>query len=299
MPANDTALDYLHHTRAWTSSVGEGPSLRGRRAESGGPLLHFLHGNGFCGGVYWPFLSRFLPDYALFCHDFEGHGHSDAPQRFSGPRALIQRIPQVMAEQGLTPERPLIGIGHSYGAALTLRVAAENPGLFRALVMLDPIAMPTSAWLGVKLAAALRRNPIAQAARRRRDRWASRAEVLERLSGRGIYAGWTELALHCFVEHATRDDEDGTRVLCCPKSLEAEIFDQPIYPWRAFPTVQVPILYLYGTGSYSFIPWAARLAQRANPRVSVQTLDGGHCYMQQDPVAAADAVRAFLKLQGL
>ncbi len=299
MPAHTTVPDYLQQTLGWSSDAGDGPRLSGRRVTGNGPLLHFMHGNGFCGGVYWPFLRQLVPDYGLFCHDIEGHGASEAPPRFSGPRALIERIPKVIDDQGLKAKRPLIGIGHSYGAALTLGVAAANPGLFSALVLLDPITMPTSVWLGVRFAAALKRNPIAQATLRRRDRWTSRDEVVDKLRGRGIYAGWTEEALACFADHATRDTPDGARELCCPKTLEAQIFDQPVYPWRAFPRAKLPILYLYGAGSYPFIPWAARLARRANPQVEVQTLPGGHCFMLEHPAAANDAVRTFLSLHGL
>jgi pimeloyl-ACP methyl ester carboxylesterase len=293
------AEGFLDATTAWTSTAGAGPRLRGRRAEGSGPLLHFVHGNGFCGGVYWPFLRALRRDgYGLFCHDFEAHGASDAPARFSGPRRLIERIPQVMDDQELG-DGPLIGVGHSYGAALTLRVAAAQPERFRALVLLDPITMPTSVWLGVKLVSALRRNGIAEGARRRRDRWTSRGEVLTRLRGRGIYKGWTDEALACFVDHATRDDTDGSRVLCCPKSIEAEIFEQPMYAWHAYPRIRVPTLFLYGRASYPFIPWAARKAQRANPRVEVRTTAGGHCFMQEDPDGAAAIVRDFLWRHGL
>lgn len=290
---------YSDSTQPWTSTAGGGPRLNGRRSEGSGACLHFLHGNGFCGGVYWPFLRALQGSRPLFCHDFEAHGRSEAPPAFSGPRALIARIPQVMEDQGLADGRPLIGIGHSYGAALTLRVAAERPELFRALVLLDPITMPTPVWLGVKLLSALDRNAIAQGARRRRDRWDSRAQVLEKLRGRGIYRGWTEEALECFVDYATREEADGSRVLCCPKTIEAQIFEQPMYAWRAYRRVRVPVLYLYGRRSYPFIPWAARLARRANPHVEVQIQEGGHCFMQEDPGAAADAVNAFLWRHGL
>ena len=300
MPVSAPAVDYRDATRAWTSAAGIGPRLNGRRSDDAtNPTLHFLHGNGFCGGVYWPFLRALSPGYGLFCHDFEGHGASQAPSHFSGPRALIERIPEVMSEQGLRGDRPLIGVGHSYGAALTLRVAAARPELFRALVLLDPITIPTLGWLGVKAAAALGRNPIAQGARRRRDRWASRDEARQRLHNRGIYAGWTDEALDCFLDHATRDDTDGSRVLCCPKSLEAEIFDQPIYAWRAYPAVQVPILLLHGRDSYSFIAGAVRRAQRLNPRIEAQAVPGGHCFMQQTPTQTADLVRAFLRRHDL
>jgi len=287
----------------WESSAGGGPTLRGRRADGGNATLHFLPGNGFCGGVYWPFLKRFLPDrssapahargYGLFLHDIEGHGDSDAPAHFSGIGAVARRVPLVMQEQGLRDGRTLIGMGHSFGAAMTLKVAADNPGLFKALVLLDPIVFPGPVWLGARMLSALGLHPMTKGALRRRREWASRQEALERLRGRGIYEGWTEEALECFVEYATAD-ADGSRVLRCPPELEAEIYGRPVYPWPSFRKVQVPVLFLYGASSYPFFPAAERLARRHNPRVRGATSPGRHCFMLEDPATAHDVVADFL-----
>lgn len=275
------------------------PAWRGRRADAAGPMLHFLHGNGFCGGVYWPFLERFLPQYGLYCSDIEGHGASEAPARFSGVPALLERARAVIAAQALD-QGPLVGIGHSFGGALTLRLAADHPQLFRAIVLLDPIVMPPPMWLGVRLASVLNRHPMAKAARRRRECWASRAEAFSRLNGRGIYAGWTEEAMQCFVEHALVETGQGEEVrLACPRELEATIFEHPVWPWPAFRRLQCPTLFVSGAGSYGFFPWAQRLARRADPRIEFQTLPGGHCFMLEHPTQTHDAVVDFLRRQGL
>ncbi len=277
----------------WESLAGGGPRLRGRRAEPapGRATLHFLPGNGFCGGVYWPFLKRFRPGYGLFVHDIEGHGDSDAPEHFSGIGAVARRVPLVARELRLSG--PLIGMGHSFGAALTLKVAADNPGLFRAIVLLDPIVFPGPVWLGARLLSALGLHPMTRGALRRRREWASRQDALDRLRGRGVYEGWIEEALECFVDYATRD-AGGKRVLSCPPEIEAEIYGRPVYPWPSFSKVQVPILFLYGASSFPFFPAAGRLARRRNPGVRGATSPGRHCFMLEDPAAAHDAVTGFL-----
>ncbi len=275
------------------------PTWRGRRTPDGEPTLHFLHGNGFCGGVYWPFLQPFLPRYGLFCSDIEGHGASEAAPRFSGVAAVLERARAVIAAQGLD-QGPLIGVGHSFGGALTLRLAAEHPGLFRAVVLLDPIVMPGPMWAAVRLGSYVGRHPMAAGARRRRERWASRGEALARLQGRGIYAGWTAEAMQCFVDHALRDTGNGEEVtLACPRELEAEIFEQPVWPWRAFRRLQCPTLFISGQSSYGFFPWATRVARRMAPQVEFLTLPGGHCFMQEDPAATQAVVADFLRRQGL
>lgn len=292
-----TASAYHELTTAWTSSAGNGPTLRGRRYDGPNTTLHFVHGNGFCGGVYWPMLRQLMPHYGLFCVDLEGHGDSEVPHRFSGSTTIARRIAPVIAEQQLSGQA-LIGMGHSYGAALTVRAAAENPQLFRALVLLDPILLPTTLFLGTRLLARLGRNPMSRAAARRRDRWPSRDEACARLHGRGIYRGWRDDAFDCFIEHATRD-RDGERVLACPPWLEAEIFDHPLYPWRALRQLHCPVLFVYGTHTYSFIAPAARMARRRLPTLDVRTQAGGHCFMQEDPDATAATIRDFLSAQQL
>lgn len=288
----------LDATRRWETAAGGGPVLRGRAVDAPGqPTIHFLPGVGFCGGVYWPFLKRFAGSHGLFLHDYEGHGESDVPERFSGEAALARRVPQVIADQHLS--RPLIGMGHSFGAALTLKVAAQNPGLFKALVLLDPIVFPPWLWLAVRVSALLGTHPMARAARSRRPSWPSRQDALDHLRGRGIYKGWDEDALEAFVDNATTALPDGGRTLSCPPALEAQIYGKPVYPWDLLPKVEAPILFLHGAGSYPFFPEATRRARKLNPRVEVATVPGAHCFMQEHPGLAHTAVEGFLERHGL
>ena len=278
----------------WESRAGGRPTLRGRHLTGLRETIHFVHGNGFCGGVYASLLRRLLPDYGLFIHDLEGHGESDAPAQFSGIGAIARRIPAIAREQRAGEGRGLIGMGHSFGAALTLKVAADHPGLFKALVLLDPIVFPPTVYAGVRLMAMVGKHPMVAGALRRRREWASREECLNKLRGRGIYEGWPDEALNDFVDHATRDD-GGRRVLNCPPELEAEIYEKPVYPWPSFRKARLPILFLHGAQSYPFFPAAGAAAKRLNPKVIVATAPGQHCFMLQDPASAEDRVRRFLE----
>ncbi|HUP93191.1 MAG TPA: alpha/beta hydrolase [Solimonas sp.] len=286
---------YQELTQPWEWRVPGGPMLRGRRADGPGPQIHFLSGTGFCGGVYWPMLRQFLPAHGLFIHDLEGHGASDAPagNRFSGIKATVTRAHAVIREQGLEG-RGMIGMGHSFGGALTVKLAADYPGLFRALVLLDPILFPTPMWLTLRAGARLGMHPMAKAARRRRTGWPSRQAALDHLRGRGIYKGWSEEALACFVDHAMRPGPDGAQVLCCPPELEANMYEHPVLAWSAIRKLDIPVLYLRGAQSYSFFERSERTAARSNPRVELQTVPGEHCFMQEHPGAAHAAIAGFL-----
>ena len=237
--------------------------------------------------------ARLSESHSLFLHDIEGHGASEPPARFSGIRALTRRISEVIRDQGLLDGRPLIGMGHSFGAALTLRLAALHPGLFKAVVLLDPIVLPAPIWAVWRALGQVGFNPMARAARARRQSWPSRDEARERLRGCGIFVGWTEEALQCFVDHALTE-EGGEIRLCCPPELEAQIYERPIFPWIAVRRAHLPILFLHGAQSYGFLSGAARIARRVNPQVTTATVPGRHCFMLEHPADAHRAVADFL-----
>lgn len=275
----------------WSLPDERGRHMRGRRLDRGRTHLHFLSGNGFCGGVYWPLLQRLAADHDLLTQDIEGHGEADPTPGFSGVGRLVDRIEHNL--DTLLPGMAPVGIGHSFGGALTLRLAARNPQRFSSIILLDPILLPTPLWLGVRAASRLGRNPLATAARRRRAVWPDAAAALERLRGRGIYAGWNEAALHSFIEHATHDTAAG-RELICPPALEAQIFSHPLYAWRDLARVRVPVTIICGQGSYPFFGAMLRRIRRRRPDISLSSLPGGHCYMQERPDEAAAKVASVL-----
>lgn len=291
---------YLDRTRAWESPADGELTIRGRRVDGNGPTLHFLSGNGFCGGVYWRFLQHFLPDFGLFLHDIEGHGESDVPPKFSGTGALARRTLQVIEQQGLRDGRSLIGIGHSRGAAMTLKLAADNPGLFKAVVLLDPIILPAPVWYSWRMASVLGLNSMANSTRKRRFAWASRDAAYSHLKGRGIFRGWDDEAVADFVDHAMKPapahgaTQEPQWVLRCPLELEAQIYEHPVYPWHAIRKVNVPVLFLYGDRSYGFFPWTVRATRRVNPRIELAPAPGQHCFMLEHPQETATTVRDWL-----
>ena len=278
------------------SADGRGALMRGRH-RAGEPSLHFVHGNGLSGGVYWPFLAPLSEGYGLITQDLEGHGESDPVPGFGGAAHLTARLlDNLEALRGNAGA--VIGVGHSYGAALSLCMAALQPQRFSALVLLDPILMPLRTWLASWAAARLGLHPLAKGTRRRRHVWPDRDSVLRHLRGRGVYAGWDEAALAAFADEALRPTDAGLE-LSCAREMEASIYESPILPRRRMHTITVPVLVISGDRSYPFMPASVAGLQRANPRVQAQRVSGGHCFMLERPQQTAERVRAFLAASGL
>ena len=58
--------------------------------------------------------------------------------------------------------------------------------------------------------------------------------------------------------------------------------------------MQTPVKVDYGVQSYPFVGESVKRWQSINPLVSSEKVPGSHCFMQQDPAAAAARVKAFL-----
>jgi pimeloyl-ACP methyl ester carboxylesterase len=285
----------------WQYPTAHGFTLRGWHSPpSGKPVLHFLHGNSFCGLVYLPMLQVLNAHFDLWLCDAQGHGDTDLGGTFKGwnTNATVA-VEAFQHHLPMFAQVPRFAVGHSFGGVLTGLITSTNPSLFERAVMLDPVIFPPGmAWVGeaAQVLGLTKHAPLAKASRKRRQHWPSREAAVDALRGRGTYRGWTEPALAAFAEHALRPADDGHGVvLKCPPSREAEVFGSvPKGLWSALQKVRTPTLVLHASNTFPFIkPSALRWAQH-NRHVSLVEINGGHCFMQCAPELAAAQVRAFL-----
>ncbi|HCK4498973.1 TPA: alpha/beta hydrolase PoxA [Pseudomonas aeruginosa] len=283
----------------WSHSCSAGFTLRGWRSEpSGKPLLHFLHGNGFCGRTYEPMLRLLAEDFDLWLCDIQGHGESDHGGRFHGwNRNAEMAVEAFEAGRGPYGDVQRLACGHSFGGVLSSLVLARHPTLFARAVLLDPVlftpamigVMALSETLGLQL-----RGSLAKKARLRRSQWPDRAAAYAGLRGRGIFKGWTDEALWAYVEYALKESDGGVELKCRP-SREAEIFSSfPRRLWPSLGKIITPTRVLYGDRTHPFVAKSVARWCSLNPQVSAHVVVGGHCFMQEDPADAAERVRDFL-----
>ncbi|KNX78145.1 alpha/beta hydrolase [Pseudomonas sp. 250J] len=284
----------------WSHECAEGFTLRGwRTPASGRPLLHFLHGNGFCSLVYQPMLMRLGEHFDLWLSDVQGHGDSDHGGAFCGwNRSAALAVEAFEAGRGEYGDVPRYALGHSFGGVLTGLILASEPQLFQRAVLLDPVLF-SRRMIGVMGAAAMvglhRRHALARKAATRRSHWPDREAAQASLQGRGIFKGWTDAALQAYVEHAIGDCGEGV-VLKCRPSREVEIFSSfPERMWQQLGRIQTPTRILYGEQTYPFVPHSVQRLAGLNAQVSARQVAGGHCFMQEDPQVAAEQVLAFLQ----
>jgi pimeloyl-ACP methyl ester carboxylesterase len=192
-----------------------------------GPLVLLHHANGFCAGLWGLVAERLRQRFRLVAMDARGHGESSKPDpaqpgsydwsRFGEDAGEVAH--RLASEHGA----PLYGVGHSFGGTALMNAAADDPSLFRRLVLVDPVLPSPTFFAGA--APRGENRDLASSARKRRQVFASRAEARETWAGRAVFAAWQPRAIDLYAEFGLIPRREGGFELACPGEIEATIFD--------------------------------------------------------------------------
>lgn len=280
----------------WSYHTRQGFTLRGYRSEaSGKPVLHMLHGNGFCSRMYQPMLQLLAAKFDLFLSDTQGHGDSDHGTAFVGWNKSAELAAEAwQAHKGFYADVPAYGVGHSFGGILTALIHTSTSSPFTAAILLDPVLFTPAMLTVMRTLTGVRlyhKNPMAKAALRRRQHWPDRDSALAYLNNRGMFTNWHPAALAAYIDHALKPTEHGLSLKCLPQR-EADIFaSYPDKLWQQLAKPCPPVHVIYGNKSYDFIGKSLSKWQKRNAAVSVEQVSGGHCFMQEDPHSAAHTIQ--------
>ncbi len=275
---------------------GRSEGVHGWREWGGtGPVLHFAHANGLPPEAYRPVLAPLTERFRVVTSAARPLWSGADPGQLDSWAPLVRDLRHALREHGVSGA---IGVGHSLGGTLSILAQAEEPALFRGLVLVDPVifAGVRSAFWGAMRGLGLGgRLPLVRTARRRRERWPDRNAVRRAWRSKEVFRGWSVETFDAYVEAAFRDDPSGGVVLRYPRDWEARIFEiTPHDLWRRLRRVEVPVLAIRGARSDTFLAGAARRLVRELPRAELVELDGvGHFVPQERP---DELVRLILEL---
>ena len=101
--------------------------------------LHGLTGHG----QRWQLLAGLLPETAFAAPDLIGHGRSS----WDAPWTIDANVAAIAALLDDTAEAPVLVVGHSFGGALAMQLAAARPDLVGSLLLLDPAVGLDGGWM--------------------------------------------------------------------------------------------------------------------------------------------------------
>lgn len=108
-----------------------------------GPVrLLAIHGLTGYGGR-WRHLAGYLPEIAIAAPDLLGHGRSS----WAAPWTIDANVAALAALLDEDADAPVLVVGHSFGGALALHLAAAHPDRVAALLLLDPAVGLDGGWM--------------------------------------------------------------------------------------------------------------------------------------------------------
>lgn len=262
-------------------------------AEVAGPAIHLYHANAYPFGSYQDFMQRLQGGNVFGL----GHRATWANNREPSDQLSWQHYGDDLIEFLDQQDRgPVIGVGHSMGAVTTMFAAAKRPDLFRALVLIDPVFIPTSLWLMARSMwrLAKSKNIMAEVAERRPNRWASRSEAAEFHRSKRAFSKFGAQAMDDFASHAIEAQGDDFG-LAFPREWEAHVYRTVPYVWRSLKSVQMPVLGIRGGDSNVLGAAAMKKWQKLQPKHRLETLKGvGHLAPQENAEQCAERINTFI-----
>jgi pimeloyl-ACP methyl ester carboxylesterase len=259
-----------------------------------GPPLHFAHANGFPPGSYRRMLAPLTARYRVEAIRFRPLWQADGERPdLRGWGLLAQELIELIERRF---DEPVRGVGHSMGGVATLFAAVRRPDLFDCIVLLDPVFLPASDVLAMRLMPRATRRSVTliRKAEDRPHHFADREAAFDFHRSARAFARLSDEALWDYIEAGTRETADGVE-LAYPGAWEAEIYATVPYVWRQLARCRVPMMGLRGRDSTTVAASAWRRWQRLQPDAAfVEIPDSGHLVPLERPDATAAAVMGFL-----
>jgi pimeloyl-ACP methyl ester carboxylesterase len=249
-----------------------------------GPGVVCIHSNASTSGQWRALMELMAPKFRVLAPDSYGSGKSpDWPSdRVISLLDEVELIEPVLARAG----SPLALVGHSYGAAVALVAALQNPGRVRAMALYEPTLFA--------LIDADKPPP--------NDADGIRGVVAD--AGPALDAGNRDAAARCFIDY-WMGEGSWERTPADRKAPIAEsvknmrrwghaLFTEPT-PLAAFCSLDIPVLYMTGGRTTPSARGVARLLTDALPRVEVVEFEElGHMGPVTDPDRVNDVIARFL-----
>ncbi len=261
--------------------------------------LHFLHANGYPPECYKPLFDLLKPQYRVFGMLLRPLWEGSHPDEIRDWQPFTDDLLRFLNERETAP---VIGVGHSIGAIVTLRAAIRQPDKFSALILIDPVlftpfrmrlwALVNALGLGDRL------HPLIAGAKKRRRTFNNLETVFKGYRKRNVFRYFSDEHLRIYIDGITRKTKDGYELVYSPE-WEAQIYRtglQDFDLWRALPQLDLPILFLRGAETDTFLEDAARLIQRKQPKARVEALPKStHLLPVERPNEVAGIMQSFIE----
>ena len=267
---------------------------------SSGAPLHFLHANGYPPGCYQPLLELLQTNYHVFGMLLRPLWENSRPSEVSDWQIFSDDLLRFLRDY---KPAPVIAVGHSIGATVTLRAALREPDKFRSLILIEPVLFPIARMLSWNFVRAIGLgnilHPRIPAAYKRRRTFDNLDLVFRGYRKREVFRYMDDENLRIYIDGMTKSTSNDGYELAFSPEWEARIYYTGLRDldiWRELPNLKVPTLFLRAAETDTFWEQAAKLVKRKQPQARVETLESStHLLPLEHPKKVFEIMQSFLK----
>jgi len=267
--------------------------------------LHFLHANGYPPACYQQFFELIKNEYHVFGMMLRPLWDETKPEEIDDWHSFSEdlRVFLTTYSFGDAPEgatKPVIGVGHSIGAIVTLRAALKYPKKFRALVLFDPVLYVPHRLVEwrVRRAKDPDSHPLIQITQNRRRTFKDLDSAFKGFRSKTIFRYLSDEQLWIYIEGITRQTENGYELIYSPE-WESRIYFTSLQDfdiWNALQNLRIPALFLRGAETDTFLEDAAELVKQKQPNARVEVVEKStHIFPLERPKKTFEIMQTFIK----
>ena len=241
-----------------------------------GPPVLLSHATGFHAHCFEPMAAVLGTGHRCMGLDHRGYGDAEGvdPTDLRWTGYGLDALAAARHLSAACGGAPVVGIGHSMGGASLLMAAEQEPALFRALFVFEPIVFPPPdpSRQGPP-------SPLAGGARKQRDRFPSFQAALENFTAKPPMSSFDPAVREAYVRHGFAPTPDGEVTLKCLPEHEARTYETGATSgmFEKLGRVSVPVWVMSGApAEHQPSSFAGRVADELPNSTYVQWDDMGH-----------------------
>ena len=243
----------------------------------GGESLYFLHANGYPPECYLPLLGLLAGSYHVLGMKLRPLWEGHEAEVLTDWQPLSDDLVHFLEQQN---DAKAVIVGHSLGAVVSLRAAIQEPGHFRALVLLDPVIFPPAVIRGWKIIKSLglgyKLHPLIPTAQKRRRAFENQEAVYRAYRQKKIFRFIDNHNLRIMIAGMLSPTDGIGYELSYSPEWEVQIYytgvSSDLDIWRGLPQVKIPIMIIRGSETNTFFPVTANRVKKMLPTVQVETI---------------------------
>ena len=213
-----------------------------------GESLFFAHANG-----YPPLSYRSLLEPLTQSHHVIAGLHRplwtepESPELLRSWRVFGKDVESLLASQG----QAVFGMGHSMGTAALITAAVHRPELFKGLILIEPVLVPSSYCWSLRMFKPLVRRtlPLVRRTLVRQHEWSDRQQAFDHFRPKVVFKRISDEVLWDYVNHGLAERDNGRVGLAFSREWEAACYLNVQNIWPLLDKLKMPILAIRGERS--------------------------------------------------